>query len=219
MPREEFHDKPYDGGTLSSWPNTLFVGIHKPDLFTCFLAGAEVRKVSTTAKRTDLDSRPRRFAWRLVFFGLIPAGNRLRSLMKIPGLRAADELVGGLAHFGRMLDKIRLQAAGTLPDGYFLGEEDFGWWDARCCRFLKVGYADVVALARDGIGDDAALAWCFENGRRPDEEEIQIWTAFILKRGWRDNSTAAMEENKAASGLGDRDDIVTWVELFKAEEA
>ena len=45
--------------------------------------------------------------------------------MKIPGLRAADEMVGGLAHFGRMLDKIRLAAADALPDGYFLGDEDF----------------------------------------------------------------------------------------------
>ena len=36
--------------------------------------------------------------------------------MKIPGLRAADEMVGGLAHFGRMLDKIRLAAADALPD-------------------------------------------------------------------------------------------------------
>ena len=41
--------------------------------------------------------------------------------MKIPGLRHADEKIGGLAHFGRMLEKIRLAAAGQLPDGYYLG--------------------------------------------------------------------------------------------------
>ncbi|MFT5467645.1 MAG: hypothetical protein ACI8UO_002751 [Verrucomicrobiales bacterium] len=139
--------------------------------------------------------------------------------MKIPGLRAADELVGGLAHFARMLDKIRLRHAGTLPDSYFLGDEDPGWWDARCCRFLRVNYDDLASYVRTGIDDAAAMEWCFEKGRKPEAEEIQIWTAFITKRGWRDESTSEMQAEKEASGLGDRADIVTWVELFKAEES
>lgn len=139
--------------------------------------------------------------------------------MKIPGLRAADEKVEGIVHFGRMLDKIRLQAAGTLPEGYFLGDEDATWWDARCSRFLNVKYGDLAALVREGMTDEAAIQWCFENGRRPEAEEILIWNAFIEKRGWRDASTPGLEEDKAASGLGDRADIVTWVELFKAQES
>jgi hypothetical protein len=138
--------------------------------------------------------------------------------MKIPGLRAADEMVGGIVHFGRMLDKARLQAAGTLPDGYFLGDEDFTWWDARCCRFLKVDYRRVAELVEAGEDDESILQWCFANGRRPEPEEIQIWNAFITKRGWRDESTPGLQADKEGSGLGDRDEIVTWVELFKAQE-
>ncbi|MBL9151759.1 MAG: DUF5069 domain-containing protein [Verrucomicrobiales bacterium] len=139
--------------------------------------------------------------------------------MKIPGLRPADATVGGLVHFGRMLDKIRLQAAGTLPEGYFLGDEDFTWWDARCCRFLGVNYHELAPLVRDGLDDDAALAWCQVHGRQTTAEEMQIWNAFILKRGWRDESTPGLQADKEGSGLGDRDDIVTWVELFKAQES
>ncbi|MEM7012602.1 MAG: DUF5069 domain-containing protein [Verrucomicrobiota bacterium] len=139
--------------------------------------------------------------------------------MKIPGLRAADELVGGIAHFGRMLDKIRLNAAGTLPKGYFLGDEDFTWWDARCSRFFKISYHDLADQVRQGIDDDAALEWCFTNGRKPGAEDIEIWNSFILKRGWRDESSAGLQADKEAAGLGDRDDIVTFVELFKAEES
>jgi len=141
------------------------------------------------------------------------------SSMAISGLRAADETVDGLVHFGRMLDKIRLEAAGTLPEGYFLGDDDPTWWDSRCCRFLGVDYAELAALVRDGLEDEAALEWCLTQGRGPSEEEILIWNAFILKRGWRDESTGGLEANKEASGLGTREDIVTWVELFKAEEA
>lgn len=139
--------------------------------------------------------------------------------MKIPGLRAADEKVGGLVHFGRMLDKIRLAQAGTLPDGYFLGEEDFSWWDARCCRFLGVSYAPLRAVVESGASDDEALAWCRANGANPNEEQIHIWNTFILKRGWRDEATPGLEEEKAACGLGDRDDIRTFVELQKAQES
>ncbi len=137
--------------------------------------------------------------------------------MKIPGLRAADEMVGGLVHFGRMLDKIRLDQAGTLPEGYFLGDGDPTWWDSRCSRFLNVNYDDLASLVREGADDEAALEWCFANGRKPTDEEIDIWNAFILKRGWRDAS--GLQADKEASGFGDRDDIQTFVELFKAEEA
>jgi gluconokinase len=139
--------------------------------------------------------------------------------MQIPGLRAADEKVGGIVHFGRMVDKVRLQAAGTLPEGYFLGDEDPTWWDSRCCRFLNVDYGELATEVRNGMEDVAALEWCFEHGRKPGAEEIQIWNAFILKRGWRDESTAGLQADKRASGFEDREDILTYVELFKAEEA
>jgi len=139
--------------------------------------------------------------------------------MKIPGLRAADELYEGLAHFGRMLDKIRLAKAGTLPDGYFLGEGDFTWWDARCCRFLGVPYSDLRHLVESGASDAAVLEWCRRSGSNPNEEQIQIWSTFILKRGWRDEASTGLEEDKRAAGLAHRDDIVTFVDLQKAEES
>jgi gluconokinase len=139
--------------------------------------------------------------------------------MKIPGLRAADELFHGLAHFGRMLDKIRLAQEGTLPEGYLLGEGHFSWWDARICRFLRVPYDELRRLVESGASDEEVLAWCLETGSKPDEEQIQIWTTFILKRGWRDEASAGLEADKAASGFAGRDDIQTFVELQKAEES
>jgi gluconokinase len=52
--------------------------------------------------------------------------------MKVPGLRSSYEKVGGIVHLGRMLDKIRLNAAGHLPEGYNLGADKWTWFDARC---------------------------------------------------------------------------------------
>ena len=139
--------------------------------------------------------------------------------MKTPGLRPADVRIGGLVHFGRMLDKIRLTAAGRLPDGYYLGESDFSWWDGRCCRFLGVSYAELRARVEAGASDEAVFAWSLEAGSRPNAEQIAIWSTFILKRGWRDESSAALELEKQASGFGGRQDIVTWAELQRAEES
>ncbi|MCB1077486.1 MAG: DUF5069 domain-containing protein [Verrucomicrobiae bacterium] len=139
--------------------------------------------------------------------------------MKIPGLRAADETVGGIVHFGRMLDKMRLHAAGTLPEGYYLGDGDPTWWDSRCCRFLGVNYEALSSLVLGGATDEAAMEWCLSQGRQPTAEEIQIWNAFIVKRGWRDEASQYLQADKEAYGFGDRDDIQTWVDLFKADEA
>ncbi|HEX8313066.1 MAG TPA: DUF5069 domain-containing protein [Chthoniobacteraceae bacterium] len=60
----------------------------------------------------------------------------------IPGLRSPSEKVGGLVYFGRMLDKIRLAAAGELPEGWqpARGTAMKGSFDARCCNFLCIDY-------------------------------------------------------------------------------
>ena len=138
--------------------------------------------------------------------------------MKIQGLRSADRLFRGFAHFGRMLDKIRLTQTGKLPEGYFLGTEDFSLWDARCCRFLGVDYAELRSRVEAGDSDDDILNWSLETGSNPNEEEIAIWSTFILKRGWRDEASDGLEKEKVASGLGDRDDIMTFSDLQKAQE-
>jgi hypothetical protein len=44
--------------------------------------------------------------------------------MKVSELRS-DYKVGGVVFFGRMLNKVRLQAAGRLPPGYNVGTADW----------------------------------------------------------------------------------------------
>ena len=125
----------------------------------------------------------------------------------------------GLVYFARMLDKIRLKAKGELPPGYFTGlEPDPTVFDARCTRFLRVNYDDLSSRTLKGGSDEEILEWCFENGRRPSEEDIEIWNAFILKRGWRDAGSADLAASKQKAGFGSRDDIQTWAGLHDAEE-
>ena len=54
---------------------------------------------------------------------------------------SAFDQVQGVVYFARMLDKIRLHAAGRLRADYLenLGEA----FDGRCCRLLGVTYEDL----------------------------------------------------------------------------
>ena len=135
--------------------------------------------------------------------------------MKVPGLRSSYEKVGGIVFFGRMLDKIRLHAEGKLPPDYKHGAGT----DLRVCRLLRVEYPAVVERTLAGGTDEAILAWCFARGRRPDEEEIVMFNAFLTKRGWRDNQSAELEQMKRDRGFANRDDIQTFFDFHKADEA
>ena len=125
----------------------------------------------------------------------------------------------GLIYFARMLDKIRLKARGELPPDYFTGvDEDPTMFDARCTRFLAVNYDELAQQTLQGGSDEEILEWCFDRGRKPNEEEIAIWNAFLSKRGWRDDASADLQAAKERSALGDREDIQTWLDLHDAEE-
>lgn len=124
----------------------------------------------------------------------------------------------GLIYFARMLDKIRLHAAGELPPDYCLGVEESDHFDARCVRFLGINYDELAQRTRAGGSDEEILEWCFTHGRRPNEEEIEIWNAFLAKRGWRDGGSADLQAAKERYGWGNRDDVQTWVDLHDVDE-
>ena len=121
----------------------------------------------------------------------------------IPGLRSPSDQVSGLVYFGRMLDKIRLAAAGKLPEGWqSMRGMQKGAFDCRCCTFLGIEYSalEMEALKRDR-SDEALLEWAYAHGSRPTEEQIEVWNAFMMKRGWRDAGTQRLNERLAEIGL------------------
>lgn len=137
--------------------------------------------------------------------------------MKIPNLRSPREQVCGLVYFGRMLDKIRLHAEGKLPADYVpnLG----AGFDGFCMRFLRLQYADLVARVQAGGSDEELLAWCYEHGRTPADDDVAVWNAFMAKRGWNDEASARLQERiPQHEGLAGRTDIATFFDLIDADE-
>ncbi len=135
-------------------------------------------------------------------------------------LRSPRDMVGGIMVFGRIVDKIRLHARdGQLPEGYHLGfivgKRTF---DDRVCTLLGVSFEALTQRVLEGGTDEEVLAWCLENGRTPDAEHIRLFNSFMTKRGWRDEASNGLIEQRAEAGLRHREDIVTFFDLMDVEE-
>lgn len=117
----------------------------------------------------------------------------------VPGLRSIYHRLGGIVYFGRLLDKVRLHAAGQLPADYHanLGKG----FDQRCCDFLNVPYAALRDRILDGGTDEDILAWCREIGGTRAANECEIWNGFMMKRGWRDDLHAVLLKRIQEAGL------------------
>jgi Domain of unknown function (DUF5069) len=134
--------------------------------------------------------------------------------------RSPRDTVGGIAIFGRILDKIRYSAReGSLPPGYHLdfipGNRTF---DDRVCQLLAVSFEALTERTLQGGSDEDVLHWCFANGRKPDAEHIELFNGFMAKRGWRDAATPGLIQQRAEANLGHREDIVCFFDLMDVEE-
>src|SRR4051812_1169198 len=119
----------------------------------------------------------------------------------IPGVRSCYAKVGRLYYFGRMLDKIRLHAAGKLPVADYVPNLGKGF-DGRTCSFLRINYDDLKPLVLAGkMTDEQLLAWAEERGGRRTDEECEVWNEFMMKRGWRDPAAATLAKRIRESGF------------------
>ena len=136
--------------------------------------------------------------------------------MKEFPVRSPAEKLGGLVHFGRMLDKIRLHARGELPEDY---QPNLGkGFDAKCCAFLHLDYTEVAKRVNDGATDAEMLEWAFTAGRRPSDDEITMWNEFMRKFGWRDHAAEILARRKREAGMENRAEIETMFQFIDADE-
>lgn len=136
--------------------------------------------------------------------------------MRVPGLRSPYDRVGNIVYFGRMLDRIRLYQSGKLPAEY--REMYGGGFDERTCDFLHVTFDSLTERVREGGSDNEILEWCFSTGRKPSDEEKEVWNGFMEKRGWRDSMAEMIKEELEAKGWSHRRDIKTLFDFFDVDE-
>lgn len=127
-----------------------------------------------------------------------------------------NETIHGVVYFPRMVDKIRLHAAGELAEDCIpnLGKG----FDDRCCKFLGIDYAALAAAVGDSLTTEEAWNWATQHGKTPTEEQIEVWSGFMSKRGWRDEANEILIRRKKESGFEDRDEIQTMFDYIDADE-
>lgn len=130
--------------------------------------------------------------------------------------KSPKEKTEGLVYFPRMLDKIRLQAAGKLGAGY---KENYGKGvDGWCTDFLRVSHAELEKRVGEGGTDEEIFEWCQTHGRGLNRTDIFVWNQFVLKLGWNDVATRVLDRQKAEAGLSERVDILTLADFMDVDE-
>lgn len=115
-----------------------------------------------------------------------------------------------------MCDKIRLMQAGALMEDYRanLGK-GFDLW---VCQYLGADYVDLAQVVREGASDEEALLWCQEHGSPCQEPVKTWWLSYMRNRGYGDELSEKLVWRKEEAGLGDRDEVVTFMDFIDAEE-
>lgn len=135
----------------------------------------------------------------------------------VAGLRSPYAKVGRVVYFGRMLDKIRLHAAGKLPVDEYVPNLGRGF-DGRCCSFLRVDYAELKQQALgSNASDEELLAWTEHRGGPRSDEECEVWNGFMMKRGWRDAAAEVLAKRIRESGL-EQKPIMTMFDYIDFDE-
>lgn len=134
--------------------------------------------------------------------------------MKTP--RTPHDTIHGLVYFPRMVEKIRLHAAGELAEDCIpnLGKG----FDDRCCKFLGVSYDELATQVKAGLSDETVWDWAVKRGIEPTTEQVEVWSGFMTKRGWRDDASEILIRRKKESGFESRDEIQTMFDYIDADE-
>lgn len=142
------------------------------------------------------------------------AGDIQASGMQTP--RSPKDEIAGLPYFPRLCDKIRLKKADQLDPEYHpnLGKG----MDLWTCQYLGVDYKELEQQVIQGANDPQALEWARQHGCKRTESETDWWCSFMRNRGFRDDLSHRLQERKAESGLGDREDIQSFMDYIDADE-
>jgi hypothetical protein len=135
--------------------------------------------------------------------------------------RSPKALLGGIAHLGRFIDKIRLRHAGKIQDYNYI---TIGF-DKYLVDFLQVDPKAFEQRVLAGGTDDEFLVWVKANSRRPSDQEIGQWSQGLLASGPKDDA-ARQRFQARLQGIATKrgvpveslPPVQTWVDVIELDE-
>jgi hypothetical protein len=135
--------------------------------------------------------------------------------------RSLKALVGGIAHFGRFIDKIRLRNTGQIQDYNYITVG----FDKYLVDFLGIDAKSFEQQVLAGRSDEELLVWVKGNGRKPSEQEIAQWTQALLASGPKDDAArqrfqGRLEEIATKRGVAESSlpAVTTWADVIELDE-
>jgi len=135
--------------------------------------------------------------------------------------RSPKALLGGIAHLGRFIDKIRLRNAGQIQDYNYMTVG----FDKYLIDFLGIDAKAFEQLVLAGGTDEELLAWAHANGKPVTDAEIRLFSGNLLKAGPKDDETSRRFQGRLQDIAANRSvpvsslpQVSTWADVIELDE-
>lgn len=135
--------------------------------------------------------------------------------------RSPKVLLGGIAHLGRFIDKVRLRHAGKIQDYNYITVG----FDKYLIDFLQIDPKAFEQQVLKGESDEQLLNWVKTHGRKHSDEEIVQWSQGLLTGGPKDDAAKQRFEGRVQAIATKRGVPITalppaktWVDIIEIDE-
>jgi hypothetical protein len=135
--------------------------------------------------------------------------------------RSPKSLLGGIAHLGRFIDKIRLRSAGQIQDYNYITVG----FDKYLVDFLKIDPKAFEQQVLGGGTDEELLAWVVVHGKPLTPEEIEQWSQDLVVSGPKDAAArqrfqGRLQEvaTKRGVSVSSLPPVYTWADVIELDE-
>ncbi len=139
--------------------------------------------------------------------------------MNVP--RSPKSLLGGIAHLGRFIDKIRLRHDGLIRDYNYMTVG----FDKYLIEFLGIDAKAFEQRVLAGGSDEEMLAWVVANGKPHSHDELEQWSRLLLASRPKDEEAkkryrGRLEEiaSKRGVAVSALPAISTWADAIELDE-
>jgi hypothetical protein len=140
-------------------------------------------------------------------------------MMKYP--RSPKALLGGIAHLGRFIDKIRLRHAGKIQEYNYITVG----FDKYLIDFLQMDSKAFEQRVLAGGADEELLVWVKANSRKPSDQEIAQWSQDLLSSGPKDDAARPRFQarlqgiaTKRGVPVASLPPVYTWADVIELDE-
>jgi len=135
--------------------------------------------------------------------------------------RSPKALLGGIAHLGRFIDKIRLRNEGKIQDYNYVTVG----FDKRLIDTLQIDPKAFEKRVLAGGTDEELLAWVVAQGKPLSHDEIAQWSQGLLSSGPKGDAArqrfqGRLQEIATKRGVpvGSLPPVSTWVDVIELDE-